>query len=307
MAMTLEEMGATLRAEREKCRLSIEDVASDLKINARVLTALENGDMQSLPHPAYVRGFIRSYAKAVGISPEEVQDWLAGLDGKSAPRRKEKEELDLPKPESQKKNGKGLVVLAIACALAGAAWWAWSQGLIPVDKLLQGKRSEPEAQSSLPRTYAAGNQERPSPVLPKKEPVSQPSPTQPVEAKPVQRADLGLPPETVPAKSEAAAAVAPEPAKPIEPAAREQEPAAPTQHKLLITATEECWVHSSADKTDTRQFSLRKGDTFALTFSKSLELKLGNAGGVRLRYDGKDLPPAGTSGQVKTVTFPPDN
>ena len=78
-------------------------------------------------------------------------------------------------------------------------------------------------------------------------------------------------------------------------------------HKLIITATEECWIHSSADKTDTRQFSLHKGDTFALTFSKSLELKLGNAGGVRLRYDGEDLPPAGQSGQVRNLAFPPSD
>ena len=74
---------------------------------------------------------------------------------------------------------------------------------------------------------------------------------------------------------------------------------------LIITPTEECWIHSNADKTDTRQFSLHKGDTFALTFSKSLELKLGNAGGVRLRYDGEDLPPAGQSGQVRNLVFPP--
>ena len=64
-------------------------------------------------------------------------------------------------------------------------------------------------------------------------------------------------------------------------------------------------MHSTADKTDTRQFSLRKGDTFALTFADLLELKLGNAGGVRLRYDGNELPPPGTSGQVRTITFPP--
>ncbi|MBO6171460.1 MAG: DUF4115 domain-containing protein, partial [Desulfovibrio sp.] len=84
-------------------------------------------------------------------------------------------------------------------------------------------------------------------------------------------------------------------------------PAAPSEstHKVVITAIEECWVHSSADKTDTRQFSLRRGDTFALTFSTSLELKLGNAGGVRLRYDGEELPPAGRAGQVRTLSFPP--
>ena len=101
------------------------------------------------------------------------------------------------------------------------------------------------------------------------------------------------------------------PAAPAASAASALSGAAATQtpiagpHKLIITATEECWVHSNADNTDTRQFSLRKGDTFALTFNKSLELKLGNAGGVRLRYDGEELPPAGASGQVRTLTFPP--
>jgi cytoskeleton protein RodZ len=79
------------------------------------------------------------------------------------------------------------------------------------------------------------------------------------------------------------------------------------QRNLVVTALAECWVHSTADNTETRQFSLRKGDTFALTFSKKLVLRLGNAGGVRIRLDGQDLAPPGEVGQVKTLTFPPTN
>jgi cytoskeleton protein RodZ len=41
-----------------------------------------------------------------------------------------------------------------------------------------------------------------------------------------------------------------------------------------------------------------------LTFTKKLVLKLGNAGGVRIRLDGRELEPPGTAGQVKTLTFP---
>ncbi len=76
------------------------------------------------------------------------------------------------------------------------------------------------------------------------------------------------------------------------------------KHQLILTAQAECWVHSNADNADTRQFSLRKGDTFVLTFSNKLVLKLGSAGGVRLRYDGRELPPVGNLGQVRTLTFP---
>jgi cytoskeleton protein RodZ len=86
----------------------------------------------------------------------------------------------------------------------------------------------------------------------------------------------------------------------------EPSPAAPQteQRKLVIIALAECWVHSTADGTDTRQFSLRKGDTFALTFSKKLVLKLGNAGGVQIRLDGQELGSPGEAGQVKTLTYP---
>lgn len=77
------------------------------------------------------------------------------------------------------------------------------------------------------------------------------------------------------------------------------------KHQIVISAVDECWVHSSADGTFTRQFSLKKGETFALSFENKLVVKLGNAGGVRIKYDGQELPPPGKPGQVRTVTFPP--
>ena len=91
------------------------------------------------------------------------------------------------------------------------------------------------------------------------------------------------------------------------PAARDDGVLPPGQHKIVITATETCWIRSTADRTDTRQFSLGKGDTFALTFSQRLDLRLGNAGGVRIRYDGKDFPTGARSGQARTLVFPPKN
>lgn len=77
------------------------------------------------------------------------------------------------------------------------------------------------------------------------------------------------------------------------------------KHQIVITAVEECWVHSSADGTFTRQFSLKKGETFALSFENKLVVKLGNAGGVRIKYDGAEMPAPGKSGQVRTINFPP--
>lgn len=78
------------------------------------------------------------------------------------------------------------------------------------------------------------------------------------------------------------------------------------KHQIIMTAVAECWVHSSADGTITRQFSLKKGETFALSFESKLVVKLGNAGGVRIKYDGEELAPPGKMGQVRTITFPGD-
>ena len=85
-----------------------------------------------------------------------------------------------------------------------------------------------------------------------------------------------------------------------------QEAALPAgMHQIVLTAEAECWVHANADGTDTRQFSLKAGETFAMPFKKSMVLRLGNAGGVKIKYDGQDMPSPGSSGQVKTITFPP--
>ena len=60
--MTLEELGAALRAKREERGLSLENVSERLKISTSHLDALEKGDLSGMPHTAYAKGFLRSYA-----------------------------------------------------------------------------------------------------------------------------------------------------------------------------------------------------------------------------------------------------
>jgi cytoskeleton protein RodZ len=78
-------------------------------------------------------------------------------------------------------------------------------------------------------------------------------------------------------------------------------------HQIVVTAEADCWLHANADGTETRSFTLIAGDTFAMPFQSNMILKLGNAGGVRIKYDGVEMPIPGASGQVKTITFPPSD
>lgn len=59
--------GELLRAERQRQGLSIGDVAQRLKYAPRQIEAVEAGDFAALPGLTFVRGFVRGYAKLLGI------------------------------------------------------------------------------------------------------------------------------------------------------------------------------------------------------------------------------------------------
>ncbi|MDR2056245.1 MAG: DUF4115 domain-containing protein [Desulfovibrio sp.] len=290
--MTLEELGATLRKEREKRALSIDDVSETLKISARLLRALEEGDAASLPHPTYIRGFVRSYASFLGLAAEEVNSAVIPVPRDGAVTA----HLNVYPPKTSKKTpqkSRALVIILLI-AVAGALAVAWP--------LYTTLNTAPQrlAQPS-PPAAPARSQPQPQKMPPPADNTQKPSYT------PVQENDPA-PPDPLPQSQTAEATAAPPTSRPVPqtpPVAPDAAQAKPLTHNVVITAVEECWIHSRADGTDTRQFSLQKGDTFALTFREKLDMKLGNAGGVRIRYNGRDIPAPGLSGQVRTLRFPP--
>lgn len=67
-----ESLGEFLRSERERRGLSIEQVASATKISQRVLYALESDHYSDLPALPFVRGFVKNYAKFIGLDGNQV-------------------------------------------------------------------------------------------------------------------------------------------------------------------------------------------------------------------------------------------
>ena len=64
---TLSHIGIELRNARIELNLSFSDVSEDIKIQAKYLQSIECLDLHELPSIAYVLGFVRSYAKFLGI------------------------------------------------------------------------------------------------------------------------------------------------------------------------------------------------------------------------------------------------
>lgn len=66
------ELGQLLRKARLENGISLEDLQETTKIRKRYLEAIEEGNFKVLPGTFYVRAFIKSYAEAVGLDPNEV-------------------------------------------------------------------------------------------------------------------------------------------------------------------------------------------------------------------------------------------
>lgn len=65
-------VGTRLREARERMGLSIADVAGQIKFAPRQIEALESGNLEHLPEMAFVRGFVRSYAKILKLDAQEL-------------------------------------------------------------------------------------------------------------------------------------------------------------------------------------------------------------------------------------------
>ena len=64
-------IGQEFQDERKRQGLSLEEVAKATKIKQEFLRAIEKGDFKSLPSSAYAYGFVRNYAKFLGLPVEK--------------------------------------------------------------------------------------------------------------------------------------------------------------------------------------------------------------------------------------------
>lgn len=66
------EIGSTLRSARESRGISLEAAEDGTKIRRKYLEAIESENFDFLPGRVYVKGFLKNYAKYLGLSPDEV-------------------------------------------------------------------------------------------------------------------------------------------------------------------------------------------------------------------------------------------
>ena len=85
-----ETLGEKLRQAREARGLSISDVAEQTRISALYLSCIENDDYRTLPGGIFNKGFVKSFAKSVGVDEQEaLQDYARLIASQGIPTEEE--------------------------------------------------------------------------------------------------------------------------------------------------------------------------------------------------------------------------
>jgi hypothetical protein len=75
---------------------------------------------------------------------------------------------------------------------------------------------------------------------------------------------------------------------------------------LQLTANGEVWVKVTADG-KTAETILQPGETRSYSAQQSLDVTIGNAGGVSMKLNNRDVGPLGREGQVREFKITPEN
>jgi len=256
----LASFGEELRREREIRGISLKEIADATKISKRFLEAIERNDHRTLPAPVFTRGFVREYAKYLGLNVDEIvnrYNYAAAGDDRIE-KSAHLERLIAPPPPPLKEkpfkvsgippwyariDSNVVITAIILAALAALGYWA-----------VKHKR-EANAAAAREETVTSG---APHPALTR---------------------------HPLPASGEKAAVPPPPPKD-------------DTLH-LVIEATSRSWVVLEADGKTVFNNQMEKGDRGSYEAKERFRFRtIGNAGGLAMTLNDVTIPPLGGDGDV---------
>jgi cytoskeletal protein RodZ len=126
--------GRWLRRQREVRNIALREVAETTNISIRYLEALEDDRFEALPAPVFAKGFLREYARDVGLDPDEVVNhYLAARQDatvEEAERVATAQRASSPSPW-RAWVWAAAIVLLLGAAAGGTYWWRSRQSSRP--------------------------------------------------------------------------------------------------------------------------------------------------------------------------------
>ena len=319
-------LGETLRRERQKRNLDLDTISHELKIAPRFLEAIEEERFDKLPAGVFAKSFVRQYASFLCLDADEMAAEVQRRmtpeppDGVSGPHELRGSVLQTPLPRveewqrvgdrrgwSSSLPALGMVVLVMV--VCSAVYAVWQRERRPAAAAPEAAPALATAQEPAPAAA--------QPAAQPAEPAAQPAPTEPTaQSAPKEQAGTEPPAPSAPATDAQAERHGTADAPPVNAAtapadtsgsANRTVAVAPAagQVKLDIAAMEPVWVLARANGKYLFSGTLEANQTKTLQTDGTLLLRVGNAGGVAIIFNGKPLRDLGPKGQVRDIQFTP--
>jgi hypothetical protein len=296
-----------LKKARETRGITLDDVSLTTKIGTRFLRAMEEEHFEQLPGGIFNKGFVRAYARCVGIDEDQtVADYLIA-SGEVLPKRVDPAE-PVPIPAVKAPPQKAPAAKASAAKTAAAKTAAAKTAAANA-----GKAKEVPAERERIRIIEESRGEDGSGAN---------FPWVPV-ASLIVIVGLGLAIWHFVARgstagspgssgSAAPAAGVPKPSPPVPqsssggrdaPAAVLSSSPASGSFVVLIRASQESWISIQADDKPISEVTLEASEQQSVEAHSKIEVKIGNLAGTDVWFNGKKLALEGEEGEVRTLTF----
>ncbi len=295
--------GDRLKKEREQRSVSLDDIALSTKIGTRMLRALEEEKFDQLPGGIFNKGFVRAYARHLGLDEQQtINDYMEALgenqqrsmppDATAVPRpqpaaeRPSKPILETREPERGAEIPWGLLALVLLLAALAFATWSYYHRTRGED------RSAATPATEVPATPAASSSGTGAPrQIPTTPTDGNHAPTTPIPS----TEKTGSQPEPMAQAALHGAASSPE--------------VVPGAFTVLLKGnddSDECWVSISVDGQPPVEATLLAPQEKSIQAKREVIVKVGNAGALDVFFNGHKLPRLGEYGTVRTLTFHSD-
>ncbi|MBF0240091.1 MAG: DUF4115 domain-containing protein [SAR324 cluster bacterium] len=257
----IESIGQTLKEKREHKGFSLGYISDITRINFRMLEDIEAGILREEPGPVFVRGFIRSYARQVGMNDQEIQEMI-----QSVPALQGDEQLHHMDPiKSVGDSGKismqpfilgGIILVIVAVAYLGFATFSKQDSAPQLSEEVEEVEVITEPEQETASVPEVAPEPVPQPAI--QEPVKTPEPVatvKPVETTPVQA--------TVPESTD--------------------------YLRLKISARELTWLTVTADNEKPHEILLQPGEAMEWNASENYLLNISNTKHVDVLLNSKPL------------------
>lgn len=261
-------VGDILKNRREELGQDLREISNTLRIKYDYLKAIEDGNLEKLPQEVYVKGYIREYAEHLRINPEAA---INAYMRQISPPQVENKDIPEKKPEKRKipKIAYALISLLFILLTITVLYTIFSHK----GKNINWTAEQPQKKISTPDAEPGKETPFSSVVTPGETMLSDSKKETPLPGAETKK-------EIVPPKTDVSRQV------------------------LEVFATDTTWLLVLTDKTDPKELLLKPGDSAKWHAKNCFSLKIGNAGGIRLVFNGKEIKKLGEKGQVINIDLP---